>query len=62
MSAGTWPEGWIGDEVAMVYGGDGNAIDCFDYTAEELQGRADEILGKPIVTMVPNRWATLAHD
>lgn len=60
---GTYPEGWDGDEIAMVFDGKtGNAIDAFDYSAEELRRRSDRILGLPIVTMEPNPWARLAHD
>ena len=58
----TYPEGWDGNEIATIFDGQtGNAIDCFDYTAEELRRRADEIEGKPIVTMEPSPYARLAH-
>jgi hypothetical protein len=56
------PDGWTGNEVAMVFDGEtGNAIDAFDYTAEELRRRADFMAGRPVVTMEPSPWARLAH-
>lgn len=55
--------GWIGNEVAMVFDGDsGNAIDSFDYTAEELQRRAKIMRGDPVVTMEPSLFAYLAKE
>lgn len=56
--------GLRGDEVAMVYDGDtGNAIDWFDYTADELEARAEELRRAAgeitTVTMEPSPWARL---
>lgn len=46
--------------VAMIFDDQtGNAIDAFDYTAEELRRRADELDGRPVVTMEPNPNARL---
>lgn len=39
----------------------GNALDCFEYTADELRRRADALDGKPVVTMEPSPHARLAH-
>lgn len=60
LSALPLPDGWTGNEVAMIFDDQtGNAIDAFDYTAEELQRRADFMAGKPVVTMEPNPNARL---
>ena len=51
MSGDTGHTPGSGQLVAMVFDEEtANAVDCFDYTVEELQRRADELRGGFYVT------------
>jgi hypothetical protein len=51
--------GWDGNEIGMVFdGASGNALDAFDYTADELRRRADELDGIGWFTVNPSPFIT----
>ena len=55
---------WDGNEIAMIFDGvTGNAIDSFNYTADELERRARELRADAgeltTVTMEPSPFVVL---